>query len=697
MSNLPTNAMRDLMLNAKYRPILISLLVLTLALVALLLANYQFAKRATTATEHMDLIGNISDSALFIATDSQQLPLLLNKSDPVKFNKAVADLKTQAKTIDDYLLELKKYEQKETAMQGFETLWQRYRTKVYAISPNSSLEQLTNLANYAYEQKAPIWDFMNVGYDVYLNESIRLSDYSRYLQVGAFLGLVLYLLFFIGYALSRMRFSDAQVALAQKATDDIMKTVNEGLFLIDKNLVIGERYSARLEDLVHQNQIAGRTLTDLLGEMASHKDLENTQLFVEQLYNNWVVEELIQDLNPLKEVLISYVDDKGFNQTSFLEFNFSRVLDKDSDQINHVFVSVVDITNEVKLKKEMAKNQKEHDRQIEMISYLLTVDSQQVRRFIAETRQRIERMNNGLKDNHTQDLKQKAQQLFRDMHSLKGDASAMKLDSVVGLAEAQETKLKALIDHPNATGNDFLGFTIGLNELIELVDFIEALQDKLSPNTANTVHASSDSAKTVHHIDQQPQTSQSFSWQSFFNQYAKAIAERQGKQVAIMVDGFGLINNAPASTISLYKDITVQLVKNAIVHGLELPEARQTLAKSSIGNVSVSLRPLDNNTVQLVVEDDGHGIDWQKLRQKAVEAGKLSAAQAKQLQPKDYIRLLFAQGLSTATHQDEDAGRGVGMDIVRQLVVDAHGKISVNSKASQFTRFTITLPKNARI
>lgn len=701
MSNKHTNAIRELVLNIKYRPILISLLVLTLALATLLLVNYQFAKRATIATEHMDLIGNISDSTLFIATDSQQLPLMLNKADPAKLNKAVADLKAEAKAIDDYLVELKKYEQKETAMQDFESLWQAYRTKIYAISPNSSLEQLTDLANYAYEQKVPIWDFMDVGYDAYLNESIRLSDYSRYLQVGAFLGLVLYLLFFIGYALSRLRASDAQVALAQKATDDIMKTVNEGLFLVDKDFVIDGQYSAKLATLLTQETIAGRTLIELLRPMISAKDLENAQLFIEQLYNSWVVEELIQDLNPLKEVLVSYIDKDGVSQTKFLSFNFSRVVNSDTEQIEKVFVSVGDVTQAVQLQRQMAQNQQAHDRQIEMISYLLTVDNQQIRRFIAETRQRIERMNNALKDNLAQDLKQKAQQLFREMHSLKGDASAMKLDSVIGLAEAQETKLKALIEHPSPTGNDFLGFTIGLNELIELVDFIDTLQNKLSPNTmaspTKTPQTISDSLTTINALAPQSQTTPSFSWQSYFNQYATDIAQRQGKQVAMTVKGFELINHAPSATISLYKDIAVQLIKNAIVHGIELPKTRQAIAKPSVGNVSVSLQPFDNERVQLMVEDDGHGIDWQKLRQKAIETGQISIEQAKQLQPKDYIRLLFAQGLSTATHQDEDAGRGVGMDIVRQLVVDAHGKIAVNSQANQFTRFTITLPKNIHL
>lgn len=518
------------------------------------------------------------------------------------------------------------------------------------------------------------------------NEMIQSSIARlRNMQIfGVGIAFLLFVAIVFG-ALQRLMRTDKQLAVAQRQTDDIMKTVNEGLFLIDKDLVIADQYSGKLEQILNQKNIAGRTLYDILKGMISQKDMDTTKLFVEQLYNVWVVEELIQDLNPLKQVMLSYIDENGVGITQFLEFNFLRVMDEAGESVESVFVSVIDVTKEIRLQAQMQKDKEQHDRQIEMISYLLNTDSRQLEHFMSETKVRLERMNDILKDSTKVDLRAKAEQLYRETHSLKGDASAVNLGALIGLAEKQEEKLKQLLNQMSLKGDDFLPFTVGLDEMVSMVAFIDNLVQRLHLRAGGSVGSIANDEVHVQEND-------GGYWQEFFEKYAHDIASRQGKEVSVKVkgfDGLGIDDEA----MSVYKDITVQLLKNAIVHGIEFPTERTAKGKSRVGRVELSLQA-QGDSYSLQVKDDGAGIDWDRLREKAVETGTYSQEQAANLQPKDLLKLMFKSGLSTAQTQDEDAGRGVGMDIVKQLAGEAGGKIGVNSRSNQFTRIHITFPKH---
>lgn len=720
--------LQDLSRNAKYKVLIRSLVALSVALLVVIFVNFELARRITTDTEHMDTIGEISDVMFQIAADAQQLSLV-DGTDNEQVNALVTQLKQETQEVDDYLVTLKDYTQQDAPMAEFANNWQQYRTQLVALKLQKfgeigDLSQRNELAKYAYRQKQPLYDLLSDSYDIYLEKTYRYGRYVRILQILTLVGLIGFLLYFVNYTFRRMRLADADVQRAQQQTQEIMATVNEGLFLIDKNLIIDEQYSAKLEDLLHQKNIAGRSLLDVLRGMISPADMETTQLFVEQLYNNWVVEELIQDLNPLKQVLVSYIDDKSISDTKFLSFNFLRVTD-DNNNVVKVFVSVVDVTNEIRLQKQMQQDQEQHDRQIQMISYLLSVEPTQIGQFIEQSRQRIERMNNVLKMDN-QDYAAKASQLFRDMHSLKGDASAIKLDAVVNIAQREEAELKKIQQSTQVRGNDFLSFTIGLNQLLEMLDFIETLMQKLNftaftaqPTTVNQSPAlnttengseiTPSSASLNVTSNQQVEGTQAHSpvvgkpqnrdntlptppyWQTLFDQYAQDIAKRHDKSVLLEVTGFDQ-SSVSDTEMAMYKDISIQLLKNAIVHGIESPNHRLALNKAATGHIKLSLTEQDNQRT-LTIHDDGQGIDWQTIKQKAVELGKITTEQAHHLQPKQLVGLLFSPGLSTADKLDEDAGQGVGMDIVRQLAIEGHGHLHLNSKPNQFTEFVLRFPK----
>lgn len=496
--------------------------------------------------------------------------------------------------------------------------------------------------------------------------------------IGALLAFILFLMIVFG-SIRQLAKTDNQLAVAKQQTDDIMRTVHEGLFLIDKNLVIADQYSQSTERIIDRTDLGGKNLTDILEGVISEKDMQATQLFIEQLYNPWVVEELIGDLNPLKAIKLNGINDKGEFETKYLDFNFLRVMEQDSDNVDKVFVSVVDITKAVSLQENLDKQRQQHDRELEMISSILTVDSRHLISFISNTRNRIETINNVLKSNidvNTENLKTKARELFRHMHSLKGDASALKLAAFVSIAEKQESKLKELLERSALKGDDFLPFTIDLNELLDLVNYVSNLLERL---------------KIMGDSIQQKEAAPDLQrWNNYFVEYADDIAKRNNKKVKLDVVGFEGWDEA-APNFSAYKDIAVQFLKNAIVHGIELPNERLAKGKDEVGHIRLSMTEV-NNGLRLAVEDDGQGIDVERIRQKAIELGYISAAQAATLPTKSLYVLMFKSGVSTAKEQTEDAGRGVGMDIIYNMVKTGKGKIEVNSKPEQFTLMAVNFP-----
>ena len=131
------------------------------------------------------------------------------------------------------------------------------------------------------------------------------------------------------------------------------------------------------------------------------------------------------------------------------------------------------------------------------------------------------------------------------------------------------------------------------------------------------------------------------------------------------------------------------LLRNAVAHGLELPAERTAKGKSEIGEITIDAQQVGNEVV-LTLADDGGGLNFKRIREKAIEQGLLAPeAEASEAQLTQFI---FAAGFSTAKEITQISGRGVGMDVVRNEIVSLGGRIDITSSAGRGTAFTIALP-----
>ncbi len=174
----------------------------------------------------------------------------------------------------------------------------------------------------------------------------------------------------------------------------------------------------------------------------------------------------------------------------------------------------------------------------------------------------------------------------------------------------------------------------------------------------------------------------------------RAVAEQVGKQIDLRLEGESV--QLDKSVIDRLLDPLLHLMRNAVDHGIESEAVRTACGKQA--RATVGIRAFHQGTqVVLQVFDDGGGLNLEAIRAAAVRGEFVSATTSASLAPADLQQLIFLPGLSTATKVDEVSGRGVGMDVVKSVVHQLKGTISVESRPAEGTTFTIRLPMTLAI
>ncbi|MFA9395401.1 MAG: Hpt domain-containing protein [Halodesulfovibrio sp.] len=176
---------------------------------------------------------------------------------------------------------------------------------------------------------------------------------------------------------------------------------------------------------------------------------------------------------------------------------------------------------------------------------------------------------------------------------------------------------------------------------------------------------------------------------SRFPRLVRDLSRKSGKQVELIMQGEE--TELDKSVVEVIGDPLVHLIRNAMDHGVESEEDRLKAGKQGKGTVHLRAY-YRGNSVAIEIEDDGKGIDPEKMREVAVKKGILGADEAKLLDDREAMELIFAPGFSSAETITDISGRGVGMDVVRTNIKNLKGSVSINSELGKGTRFTLTLP-----
>ena len=174
-----------------------------------------------------------------------------------------------------------------------------------------------------------------------------------------------------------------------------------------------------------------------------------------------------------------------------------------------------------------------------------------------------------------------------------------------------------------------------------------------------------------------------------FPRIVRDLARSTGKKVNLRIEGAD--TELDRSIIDAIKDPLTHLVRNAIDHGIEDPDTRVQMGKPPVGTLVLRAYH-EGGQVVIEIEDDGRGIDVRKIKQKAIEKGLISPAEAEAMSDREALSLIFKPGFSTAKQVTNISGRGVGMDVVKTNVEKLGGSIDIQTVLGAGTTVRLKIP-----
>lgn len=174
-----------------------------------------------------------------------------------------------------------------------------------------------------------------------------------------------------------------------------------------------------------------------------------------------------------------------------------------------------------------------------------------------------------------------------------------------------------------------------------------------------------------------------------FRRAVREIARASGKEVSLVTSGEH--TEVDTGIVERLVDPLVHLVRNAVYHGIESAGIRVANGKPAVGTVYLHAAHRGNSII-IEVEDDGAGLDLKRIRTKAVNLGLARPEQVQAMPDSEVVKFIFAPGFSTAEKVGDQAGRGVGLDVVKRVIEGMNGHIDVESLPGVGTKFTLDLP-----
>jgi chemosensory pili system protein ChpA (sensor histidine kinase/response regulator) len=198
--------------------------------------------------------------------------------------------------------------------------------------------------------------------------------------------------------------------------------------------------------------------------------------------------------------------------------------------------------------------------------------------------------------------------------------------------------------------------------------------------------------KLAHHLQDEITAARMVPIGTLYSLLSRAVRDAAySSKKKVELDFSGSETELDNNIIQQISDPLVHLVRNSVAHGIELPEDRIAARKPDQGKVMLRAYHRGNH-IYIEVEDDGRGIDYDRVRQSAIECGLVSSETADRLTERDLREMLFHPGFSTASVKTELAGRGVGLDVVRSNLSALNGEIEVQSTSGQWTKFVLKVP-----
>lgn len=447
------------------------------------------------------------------------------------------------------------------------------------------------------------------------------------------------------------------------AMKDNLKT---GLFLMDRDYSIQRQYSRALETVLAEPELSGKNFLELLSNSLSEKEQETLKDYFKMVFERSFDAQMLEDINPLHEfeyVSISSAQEKTLC-CSFVP------IDHEDGKV-YILGTIEDRTREVELQQQLSMEENKRQEQMRAMFEVIHVEPRVLHDFILDTEYEFNRINELLKDN-SNDSQLLVTEIYQGIHAIKSNALILGLESFSIKLHKLEDELKALRKKDTLVFQEILHITVELEKIMKIKDGFKDIIHKILSFNAQEGRLKEEQVliQTLERLI--TKTS------SALGKKARMVIKKIDPQA---------IDVGPRRVI---KEVLTQLVRNSIYHGLEHAEERLAAGKDIVGSLTLSIE-LHNDTIAIQMGDDGKGIDFDAILKKALETS-LVPPETSIADRNVLLQLLFSSGFSTASSADMHAGRGVGLNLIRDRVKECKGSIKIQSDDGRGTIFRILLP-----
>jgi two-component system chemotaxis sensor kinase CheA len=442
--------------------------------------------------------------------------------------------------------------------------------------------------------------------------------------------------------------------------------LKDGIFLMDAAFSIQPSYAPVLSSILAIQEPGGKNFLELLQNSLKEKELSTLKDYFNMVHQRSYDMAMLEEINPLQE-LTYYSVETG--EKRILSCAFAPV-DR-QDGVVLILGTVKDLTREAELAQQLSEEEDKRQKEMRSLFEVIHVDPNVLSDFIEDTEYEFERINELLKDTQKSSASVMIE-IYQSVHAIKSNAVILGLENFSAKLHGLERKIAQLRDQKDVSFEEVLHITVELNVILEEKDSFKDLLKKIQSFKSD-----------------EGQVQEGYVLLKTLEKVVEKSTNTLGKKAKLSVKKIDP-RVFDGCSRRLIKDVLVQLVRNAVAHGIESPDVRQEKGKNEMGTITLLLEVADGNGV-IQLTDDGAGLNFIQIREKAQSMGLI---------PPNYpvddknslLKVLFSPGFSTAAQADLTAGRGMGLSLVLDRINEEGGSIKISTEEGRGTRFAIAIP-----
>ena len=501
---------------------------------------------------------------------------------------------------------------------------------------------------------------------------------------------------------------------SNRTSEAILRNTDQGLFFLDARNRVLPQISQSLAQLFRREDFANLTFEKLLAPVVTAKTLSVARSHIAQILGTAPPREDGSDApsaaptaqaSPLSNIEVRLPNSDGSFDSAHYAFEFSA-----AELINEQrgwLVRVTDITQQVQTQRELEDLRVQVQTQGEILRSVLQVGGARFAALLHRADASMKTINTVLKKpaREQEAFRHKLEETLEEVDRVRRDAATFQLSALEASARQFEDALHGLRSRPSLSGSDFLPLAVKLDDLYGQFALLKTLSSGAgSPRPAEAAPPGGGMTANGTQVIESPKfmagaapravpgaqlSAPAGSLENTLRALTDHVAQEHDKTVTLHAVGLALVPSAYQSAI---KNIAIQLIRNAVMHGIEPPAARVIAGKAPDGTMRLEFKNVANGNFELLFEDDGSGLDPEHVRSTAIARGILTGENAARLRDREIIKLIFKSGYSTLENTPGEPAHGTGLALVRRYVHEAGGKVALASLLGHETRFKVTLP-----